>query len=249
MSRLLTRAVLLVFLTFILFGCSSGPAFRVLFIGNSYTAANDLPGMVRDLADSVGRDVEIEAVVPGGWWLRDHASSPDTLSRIAEGGFDYVVLQEQSMVPADRVLADRESRPAAVSLGLAAIQGGARVVFFMTWGHRNGSAEVGQSSYASMQRAISGTYERLAAAVAGRVAPVGAAWWMSLVERPDIGLYQPDGSHPSVQGTYLAASVMTATLLDVDPTDFSDDFGLDADTASALRGFASRAINGERPWG
>jgi hypothetical protein len=58
MSRLLTRAVLLVFLTFILFGCSSGPAFRVLFIGNSYTAANDLPGMVRDLADSVGRDVE-----------------------------------------------------------------------------------------------------------------------------------------------------------------------------------------------
>lgn len=102
MSRLLTRAVLWVFLPFILFGCSAEPAIRVLFIGNSYTAANDLPGMVRDLANSVGRDVEIEAVVPGGWWLRDHASSPDTLNRIAEGGFDYVVLQEQSMVPADR---------------------------------------------------------------------------------------------------------------------------------------------------
>jgi hypothetical protein len=160
MSRLLTRAVLWVFLPFILFGCSSEPAIRVLFIGNSYTAANDLPGIVRDLSDSVGRDVEIEAVVPGGWWLRDHASSPDTLNRIAEGGFDYVVLQEQSMVPADRSLADRDSRPAAVSLGLAAIHGGARVVLFMTWGHRNGSAEIGHSSYASMQQAISGTYER-----------------------------------------------------------------------------------------
>ena len=39
------------------------------------------------------------------------------------------------------------------------------------------------------------------------VAPVGMAWWMALAERRDIDLYQADGSHPSVAGSYLAAVV------------------------------------------
>jgi hypothetical protein len=229
-------------------GCSSEPPVRVLFLGNSYTASNDLPGMVRGLAGSVGQKMEVAAHAPGGWWLRDHVRSSDSLDAIAKGGYDFVVLQEQSMVPADHNLSERRSRPAASSLGTRASQAGASVVMFMTWGHRRGSAEVGHSSYESMQLAIANSYDRLAEGANGKVAPVGAAWWLSLLDRPDIALYQADGSHPTEAGSYLAAAVIAGFLLDVDPTGFDADLGLDPLQAAALREFASRAWAGERPW-
>lgn len=248
MRRYLT-ATLLLLLAFGVLGCASEPEARILFIGNSYTTSNDLPGAVAALAKSSGHPVEVDVRAPGGWWLRDHIASADTLDAITTGDFDIVVLQEQSMVPAAPDLAETESRPAAVGLATRARHTGATVAFLMTWGHRNGSSDVGHSSYESMQIAIAGTYDTLGNATVSEVAPVGAAWWMALEERPDITLYQPDGSHPSSSGTYLAAAVITGTLLDVDPTELDTDLRLDADHAAALREFASRAVAGERPWG
>ncbi|MCI0543794.1 MAG: hypothetical protein L0Z49_05015 [Actinobacteria bacterium] len=99
--------------------------------------------MVRDLAASAGVEVEVSSHAPGGWWLRDHLASDATLDAIATGGFDFVVLQEQSMVPADLRLADRESRPAAIGLATRATLTGASTVLFMTWGHAQGSSEMG----------------------------------------------------------------------------------------------------------
>jgi len=248
MRRLLSSALGLLILPFALAGCTSEPEARVLLIGNSYTTSNDLPAAVAELARSAGHPIEVEVRAPGGWWLRDHIASAETLDAITTGEFDLVVLQEQSMVPAAPDLAETESRPAAVGLATRARGTGASVVFFMTWGHRNGSADVGHSSYESMQIAIANTYHQLGTVSASEVAPVGAAWWMALHERPEITLYQPDGSHPSQSGTYLAAAVIIGTLLDVHPGDFDADLGLDPEHAAALRAFASRAIAGERPW-
>ncbi len=57
-------------------GGGSGEAVRVLLIGNSHTAANDLAGMVQDLAGSADLNVEVTAHAPNGWWWRDHAARP-----------------------------------------------------------------------------------------------------------------------------------------------------------------------------
>ena len=97
-------------------------------------------------------------------------------------------------------------------------------------------------------RGGSSTYTEIAGAVSGDAAPIGMAWWMSRNERPDIGLYQPDGSHPTRAGSYLAAIVLAAILLDVDVSEFDSSLGLDEATAETLRGFAGRAVGGEVPW-
>jgi len=228
--------------------CSSEPPVRVLFVGNSYTHSNDMPGMVADLAEGGDRRLEIGVMAPGGWWLRDHAASEQTMDAIAGGNWDFVVLQEQSMVPALPDMARRESRPAVVSLGVAAIEGGARPVLFLTWGHRDGNADVRHASYSTMQVAIANTYADFGTAIIGEIAPVGMAWWMVRAERPDISLYQPDGSHPSREGSYLAAAVLAATLLEIDANDLDRSLGLPEDTAAELRGFAARAVSGEVPW-
>lgn len=228
--------------------CSSEPAVRVLFVGNSFTSSNGLPGMVRDLAEAADRRIDTGVMAPGGWWWRDHAASEKTMSAIADGEWDFVVLQEQSMVPALPDMARRESRPAAVSLSVATIEAGARPVLFLTWGHRDGNADVGHSSYSTMQVAIANTYSEISAAVTGEVAPVGMAWWMVRAERPDLSLYQSDGIHPSKEGSYLAAAVITATILNVDANGLDRSLGLPDDTAAQLRAFAARAVNGEVPW-
>lgn len=227
---------------------NSEPPISVLFVGNSYTHVNDMPEMVRDLAASADRRVEVGMRAPGGWWWRDHASSSETTDVIADGDWDFVVLQEQSMAPADRDLARRVSYPAAELLSRTIVGNGAEVVLFLTWGHRNGSSELGHSNYSSMQIDLADSYLAIADSVLAEVAPVGMAWWMALAERRDIDLYQADGSHPSRAGTYLAATVIAAVVLDVDPETFDASLGLDDASAEALRGFAARALSGEVPW-
>jgi hypothetical protein len=226
----------------------SEPPVRVLFIGNSYTHYNDMPSMVERLAKSAGLRIEAGMQAPGGWWWRDHANSAETTDAIAGGEWDFVVLQEQSMAPADRDLARRVSYPAGQLLTTTVVGNGSEPVLFLTWGHRNGSSELGHGSYSAMQLDLADSYLAFADSLLADVAPVGMAWWMSLAERPDIDLYQADGSHPSVAGSYLAAAVIAATVLDIDANTFEDPIGLDDATADALRGFAARAVSGEVPW-
>lgn len=244
------RQFLVLLLVFATPACSgdSEPAVRVLFVGNSYTHVNDLPGMVRSLAASVDRRVEVGMRAPGGWWWRDHASSAQTTDVIADGDWDYVVLQEQSIAPADRDLARRASHPAAELLSRTVVGNGGQVVLFLTWGHRNGSPELGHSTYSAMQVDLADSYLAFADSLLAEVAPVGMAWWMALAERGDIDLYQADGSHPSLAGSYLAAAVIAAVVLDVDAESFDASLGLDEGNAEALRGFAARAVSGEVPW-
>lgn len=46
----------------------------------------------------------------------------------------------------------------------------------------------------------------------GAVALAGEAWRLSRATHPEIQLYQADGHHPSVAGTYLTACVFYLTL-------------------------------------
>ena len=57
---------------------SAAPATRLLFIGNSYTYFNNLPVLVKALAEAAGAGpVEVRMVAPGGWSLADHWEKGD----------------------------------------------------------------------------------------------------------------------------------------------------------------------------
>ena len=71
---------------------------RVLFIGNSYTYSNDLPGLFTQLAGSLGNTVETAMVAPGGFTFEGHTTNPASQNAIAQGDWDVVVLQ--SLLPA-----------------------------------------------------------------------------------------------------------------------------------------------------
>jgi hypothetical protein len=70
---------------------------NILFLGNSYTYFNDLPGMVKSLASAAGFSASVTSIAPGGQNLGGHVSS--SLGTITSGNWDVVVIQDQSQRP------------------------------------------------------------------------------------------------------------------------------------------------------
>jgi hypothetical protein len=83
----------------------AGSTVRVLFVGNSLTYVNDLPGMVRALAEAGGAvTIETRDASLGGYSLEDHWATPESRDALAEGGWDVVVLQQgPSALPESQV--------------------------------------------------------------------------------------------------------------------------------------------------
>lgn len=223
-------------------GCSGGGASAVLFVGNSYTFGNDLPGMFSDLTESGGHEVAVGMEATGGWWLRDHAASQATSDAIGSRQWDYVFLQEQSIVPSVRNERVTSMEPAIATLAKQIRHVGATPGLFLTWAHRGGFPDVGYSSYQPMQDAITNAYSGIGHNQLMTIAPVGVAWNRVLVDHPEIPLYMSDGSHPTIQGSYLAACVFYVTVFGESPVGLEFDASLGDEVAEILQQVASDVV-------
>jgi len=215
---------------------------RVLFIGNSYTTVNDLPGVFAGLARSGGHRVETKSAAVDGWTLANHADSAATASALAAGGWDIVVLQEQSQIPAIEEFRQTQMYPAARRLISSIRNQGARPLFYLTWGRSDGWPETGMPTYASMQSAIDDGYLAIAADQRVAIAPVGDAWATLVTRGGGPPLWQQDGSHPSEAGTYLAACVFYATIFRESPKGLAYHGSLTAEVAAMIQSVAAETV-------
>src|SRR5262245_26880837 len=106
----------------------------ILFIGNSFTQRNNLPALLSEMAAARGIPVEHELISAGGASLRRHWNGGRAPQAIATGGFDCVVLQEQSTLPV------KNARRMAESVRLFAEAIGptdARLALYMTWARQH----------------------------------------------------------------------------------------------------------------
>jgi hypothetical protein len=208
---------------------------RVLFIGNSYTYVNDLPGTLTKLARAGGHKLITGMAAPGGWSLARHLSTPETLSALSESNWDFVVLQEQSQLPSTIKTREQYYYPAVRTWVKAIRATNAKPVLFMTWAHQNGWPEMGMPDYESMQIPVIDANLSISKELRATIAPVGYAWLMETRQNPQLELFNADGSHPDVAGTYLAACVFYATLFDQSPVGLLYFGGLPASTARELQ--------------
>ena len=193
---------------------------RVLWIGNSFTFVNDLPKMVQQISATQNIKLSCARALEGGQKMAGHLKNKRLLQMLKDGGWDYVVIQEQSTnpsMPTRRVV--NEVYPFAKQLVEKAREGSpeTKVVFYMTWGHKEGSQENVadyplDDTYESMQDRLITSYLEMANENDAWCAPVGMAWKKVRQERPECVLYMQDMSHPSVKGSYLAANVLFTTL-------------------------------------
>lgn len=202
---------------------------RVLFVGNSLTATNDLAAAVRALAAEAGqRPVETQMVAPGGVSLEEHWRSTGARQALDEGRWDVVVLQQgPSTLPESRAHLRTWTRRWADE----ARAHGARPALLGAW------PEAARPE--ALQAAID-SHAAAATASDATLLPVAAAWRAALRRDPRLELYGPDGFHPGQLGTTLAALVVYAGLTGADPERFP--LGIDGAAGHILHAAAAEAL-------
>jgi MYXO-CTERM domain-containing protein len=177
---------------------------RVLFIGNSLTAGNDVPALVQAMAALQGVDVQYTAATPGGYAIEDHWR--DGHHRLLEsGGYHLVVLQQgPSTLPESQA----NLREWAINWANHARRFNTRTALYMIWPVRtqnNGFELVSQS------------YRNAALAANASLFPAGEAWQQAIRLNPGLALYQSDDLHATPAGSFLAAMVIARGLVSLDP--------------------------------
>lgn len=199
---------------------------RILFIGNSYTAVNNLPAILGSIIKNSGNPVPaITAVTPGGQTFKGHLAYAATQAAINAGNWDVVVLQNQSQEPAFAEIdaqnrADMVQSAAELSRRIRLKSPHARIFFYETWArHANyWSANQPRSEGASpseMQARLRKWYGVVAQTNHATVVPVGDAWEYHYTTSNPIRLHASDNSHPAFVGSYLAGLVFYGKIYGV----------------------------------
>lgn len=217
--------------------------YSILFIGNSMTYYHDMPTAIFEkMAASAGFDVTVRSVTAGGRFLWEHLSLDDEPARAAKaalaadkaGVYDFVVLQEgmpdlytrtESFYGAVRTLAGRIRTL------------GAKPVLYARMGNKRGNPELDDPActYEHVYQTIVEAHETISQELDIPVAwAVRAAYEMNEGPLP-FDLYDPDRSHPSYAGSYVAALCVFTALFGADPTMITYDGELPPDQAALCR--------------
>lgn len=218
---------------------STGP--RILFLGNSLTAGNDIPGLVKAMAVAGGVPVYVHSVTPGGVSLEDHWNIGATRELVSWGKWSHVVFQQG---PSSRPESQLEMRKWAEVWGATTRSNGATPVFFMVWPVKSEPHMFGE---------VAKSYRGGAEVAKGKVAAAGEAWQELLRTNPAAELYSDD-LHATPLGSYLAALVITHRLTGVTPdkvpgkitTESGAVVEVPADLLDAVRRAAKTVIDREK---
>ncbi|MBD2164070.1 hypothetical protein H6G04_06585 [Calothrix membranacea FACHB-236] len=180
---------------------------KVLFVGNSYTYYNELPKLVQNLAlnAKAARKFETQMVTVGGATLEQLWQQGKALKKIRSGKWDYVVLQEQSTLP---ITNSKLMYEYARLFNEEIKKINAQTVFYLTWARQNKP---------ETQQSLNDSYMTIAQELNAIVAPVGIVWQKIREQNQNLMLYDPDNSHPSPIGSYVAACVFYATIYSQNP--------------------------------
>lgn len=223
---------------------------NVLFIGNSYTHYNNMPGIFENIAVSKGVKIHVEMSAKSNHSLRMHCNRPEMFEKIRSRKWDYVVVQgfsrellheptylDTSFVPFLKKISDSiyASNPCT------------NILLNMTWGYKTGIIDnpqfVGYDSYQKMNDAIQIGYQYIGNKFGYPMVPVGQVWETVKENNPLINLYQEDNQHPSIFGSYLIACTFYSAIIKASPEGSFVATGIDDKTASIIQHTAYTFVN------
>jgi hypothetical protein len=185
---------------------------QVLFIGDSYIYVNNVADMLKGIAAGLGGPaIEPTMAASGGVPLGWHLANGPALMLLAERQWDYVVMQEHSLLGGfvidgePRIVPPRIFHSSARELvrHIRERSPQAQPLFFMTWARRGRPQE---------EPILTNAYLDIGKELGVPVAPIGLAWEETKRRHPDVDLFARDGAHPSPAGTYLAAAILYASI-------------------------------------
>ncbi len=208
--------------------------------------------MLKSLAASKGFEIDADASAIGGYSLQRHCENQQTINKIKSRLWDYVVLQELSLNPCyPPEVVDTLTYPYAKILSDIVYDNSecTNLMFYMTWGRQNGytndTTYLPLCTFDGMQQRLCESYCEMAEDNSAWVAPVGMAFKYMKENYPKINLYTEDKSHPSPEGTYLAACVFYAAILKNTPEGADFYYTLTPEVAMLLQHVANTVVFGD----
>ena len=195
------------------------PNVRILFVGNSSTYYNDMPQMVKGLAQADGVNVTIQALTAANYKLYQFADEKDTygsqlISALKNYKWDYVILQDHR----EMIITDIAKTQTAIETLKPLIQSsGAKMLLYDTQADYIGRSftATGYSYYLShneIQHYMIKGYYMMGNKYGAQVISSGVNFERCLKQFPDIKLYNADNIHPTPTGSYLAACTIYGTI-------------------------------------
>ncbi len=184
---------------------------KMLFIGNSYTSTNDLPGTLQALtaASNTSPALIVDDVTVGGANLQAHFGNGVAVPKIKGDNWDFVVLQEQSQTPLEPFGRHTKFYPAVKEFVPVIRDNDSIPMLFMTW--QRPDTPFPASDWID-------SYLFIGKQTKCEVAPAGIAFEKAKQAIPGWNPYSDMGGHPTPAGTYLAACTFFAVIYDRDPT-------------------------------
>lgn len=223
------KILILTFLLLVGINCTStitkateNTTVKILFIGNSHTYFNNMPLMVKGLANANNIDVEVKSITGSNYKLSQFATTgnaynTEIIHTLTSSKWDYVILQEQRV----SIMEDIESTKKAITTLKETIdQSGAKTILYAPQGDCIGSEFRinGTSIYYdnnTLQYYLNKYYYSLGGLFDCSVAPAGLNYSRCMNEYPEINLYNSDMLHPSVEGSYLAACTIYQSIFSI----------------------------------
>ena len=146
--------------------------------------------------------------------------------------FDAVILSDCSQCPVHPQLKS-VFHEYAKKHSDTVIKHGARPVFLMTWAYKDKPEMTAQLAE---EYTIAGNNND------ALVIPAGLAFAKAIGKRPELEFYQPDKRHPTLIGTYLAASTAYAAIYKKSPVNNSYVASIEPKTANFLQSVAWETV-------
>lgn len=210
----------------------------ILFIGNSFTARNDMAGMVKSFAPD---SLVISTCTRGAASWQSHSKERSFENCVEGRDWDNVVLQEQSIM---LLLPQREAASIQHVESLAELirtyNNNTSLYLFETWAYKYGWGYFYPTKEAMQAKLFEG-YMLVADRIDARPVLVGEA--VSAVEDAAINWYDSDGQHPSKEASFLAAVMFYRTIVDRDRTEFPCPKGIKRETCRFIQNVSGTFIS------
>ena len=215
----------------------AGPAeVSLLFMGNSHTSFNNLPGMVAAMVRAARSGSSVLYLEAPGWMFLDERAAHGPSLQLIDASRTHLILQAQKYSTSGLFDYPTDGAEALVRRARGA---GAVPILFPEW-PRRGIAETAR---------IYDLHVSIARREPACVAPVGQAWDLALARHPGLALHAEDGNHSAPAGAFLAALVIAATIGGLDPValPFLPGFGVEPSVQAQLRDVAAETVLVYRP--
>ncbi len=178
----------------------SNSDYNILFIGNSLTYTNNLPELVKSNALQKGITIGVKMVALPNFAIVDHWDIGEVQQYIESKMFDFVIIQQGPS-------SQQEGRDILIEYGTRYSNlcntNNAQLCYYMVWPsltyyHTFAGVIQNHRDAAQINNAI--------------LCPVGEVWKSHFDTTNNFDYYGPDGFHPSLAGSQVAADVIVDTL-------------------------------------